>query len=268
MKDIVIFDIETQKSFDEVGGRDNLHLLGISVIGAYSYNQKKFLAYEEYEIPEFGKLLADTGLLIGFNTRGFDIPVLESALPLSGYDFTSLDMMDDVISGVGFRVALDNLAGATIGAKKSADGLQAIRWYKEGKIEEIKKYCLQDVKVTMDLYEYGKKFGNVMYYARDKAQNMPLPVSWGKPPKKDVGQVLREAYAGRKSVEISYATGDEKGAPTEARVVDIYKLGRETLEGFCHLRKAVRVFKIARVASARVAERNYRTHSDVQTALF
>jgi DEAD/DEAH box helicase domain-containing protein len=268
MKDTVVFDIETKKSFDEVGGRENLHLLGISVIGAYSYNQDKYFAYDEHQIADFGKLLEETEVLIGFNIKGFDLPVLDAELPLIKYNFTSLDLMDDVITGAGFRISLDNLATATIGAKKSADGLQAIRWYKEGKIDEIKKYCLQDVKVTKDLYEYGKKYGNILHYARDKAQNKALPVSWGKPIQKDVGVILREAYADRKSVEISYATGDTAGQGIEMRTVDIYKISRDSFEGFCHLRKAVRIFKIDKVLSAKPVERAYQTAEDVQTALF
>ncbi|MEK7133086.1 MAG: ribonuclease H-like domain-containing protein [Patescibacteria group bacterium] len=271
-KDIIVFDIETKKSFEEVGGRDKPDLLGISVLGAYSYQRDQYLAFEERELDKFKELLEQAGLLIGFNIKSFDLPVLEPYLPVSSYNLAFLDLMDDVVLGAGFRLSLDNLAGNTIGAKKTADGLQALRWYKEGKIEEIKKYCLQDVRVTKELYEFGRKNGHIFYLSRDQGKKMALAVSWGQSEKKDVRQILNEAFLKRKRVEIDYITHlpslSSDGDARNKRLVDIYGLNRDSFEGFCHLRKAKRIFKIDRVLAARLTDKPYQIQTDVQNGLF
>jgi DEAD/DEAH box helicase domain-containing protein len=86
-------------------------------------------------------------------------------------------MLDHIFKRLGFRVSLDNLAGATLGASKSADGLQAVRWYKQGRMQEILEYCQQDVEVTRQLYEYGRKHKHVNFKDRNYRTKM-VPVSW------------------------------------------------------------------------------------------
>ncbi|MBI2628231.1 MAG: ribonuclease H-like domain-containing protein [Candidatus Niyogibacteria bacterium] len=289
-KDILVFDIETKKSFEEAGGRDKLDQLGVSVLGAYSYQRGQYLAFEEHELDKFKEWLEQANLLIGFNIKSFDLPVLEPYLPVSSYNLAFLDLMDDVVLGAGFRLSLDNLAGNTIGAKKTADGLQALRWYKEGKIEEIKKYCLQDVRVTKELYEFGKKHGHIFYLSREQGQKMALAVSWGQSAKKDARQILNEAFLKRRRVEIDYITGlsskisyspkifsevlageaneQSAGGARHKRLVDIYKFNRDSFEGYCHLRKAKRIFKIERVLAARLTDKTYQIQTDVQGGLF
>lgn len=272
-KDVLVFDIETKKSFEEVGGRDRLNLLGVSVLGAYSYQRDQYFAFEEHELNKFKELLEQSGLLVGFNIKSFDLPVLEPYLPVSSYNLAFLDLMDDVVLSAGFRLSLDNLAGNTVGARKTADGLQALRWYKEGKIEEIKKYCLQDVRVTKELYEFGKKNGHIFYLSREQGKKMALAVSWGNQLKKDARQILNEAFLKRKRVEIDYITHSPSFLPSvgdarNKRLVDIYKFNRDSFEGYCHLRKAKRIFKINRVLAARLTDKTYQTQTDVQSGLF
>lgn len=180
-KDIIVFDLETKKEFAEIGGRDRADLLGVSVLGAYSYNHDKYFVFEEHELPDFEKMLANTGLLVGYNIKHFDIPVLQPyiSFPLSKIEY--LDLIFDATSGAGFRPKLDNLARTTLGVAKSADGLQALRWYREGKIQEIKDYCLQDVKVTRGLYEFGQKNGFVKLISREAMGEITVAVKWGLP---------------------------------------------------------------------------------------
>ncbi|OGF75327.1 hypothetical protein A3C77_01395, partial [Candidatus Giovannonibacteria bacterium RIFCSPHIGHO2_02_FULL_45_13] len=142
----IVFDIETKKSFDEVGGRTFFDKLGISVVGAYIYGTDKYCAFEEHEIPEFEKLILSAPRVIGFNIHHFDLPVLRPYVSLNFKNLATLDLMEDIERGLGFRVSLDNLAENSLGVRKSGDGMQALRWYKEGKIDEIKKYCLKDVE--------------------------------------------------------------------------------------------------------------------------
>src|SRR3989344_6133180 len=152
MHDTIVFDLETKKSFAEVGGKDKVRELGISVAGVYSYLQDKFFAYEEHELPEFEKMLVETEHLIGFNIKTFDLPVLEPYMKkVSLNTIAATDMFEDVTNFLGHRVGLAGLASATLGESKIANGLEALEWYKQGKIKEIKEYCLQVVKVTKNI---------------------------------------------------------------------------------------------------------------------
>ncbi|MDO8522928.1 MAG: ribonuclease H-like domain-containing protein [bacterium] len=176
----VVFDIETKKSFDEVGGKDHFDKLGISVVGAHTSVDDKYYAFEEHEIPEFEKMIKGARCVIGFNIHHFDLPVLQPYVGWSLKTLNTLDLMDDVEKGAGFRISLDNLSDITLGARKSGDGMQALRWYKEGKIEEIKKYCLKDVELTKKLFEYGKKNGHVLFYSKHTGGRVAIPVGWSK----------------------------------------------------------------------------------------
>ena len=184
----IVFDVETKHSFAEVGGKNNFDKLGVSVVAAYRYGDGpstalgagKYYTFEEHEIPEFEKLLAASNCVIGFNIHHFDLAVLKPYLSLKTKDLPTLDLMDAVEKGAGFRISLDNLAEQTLGARKSGDGMQAIRWYKEGKIDDIKKYCLKDVELTKNLSEYGVQNGKVLFYSRDVSGVVAIPVNWSK----------------------------------------------------------------------------------------
>jgi DEAD/DEAH box helicase domain-containing protein len=107
----------------------------------------------------------------------FDYEVLRAYTDNRLDRIPTVDMLDHIYKRLGFRVALDNLAGATLGIHKSADGLQAIRWYREGRIQEILDYCQQDVEVTRQLYEYGRQFKHLKYQDRNYRVQM-VQVSW------------------------------------------------------------------------------------------
>jgi DEAD/DEAH box helicase domain-containing protein len=159
--DVIIYDIETKETFQEVGSRDPAKL-HISVIGAYSYKENKFLSYTEDQLPSFWRRLEQCDMVVGFNNKGFDDQVCAAYFPEMPKVF-SFDILEQVHKNLGFRVKLDNLAHATLGEGKSGDGLKAIRLYREGKIEELLEYCVQDVKVTRDIFDYGKLHGKLMY---------------------------------------------------------------------------------------------------------
>jgi DEAD/DEAH box helicase domain-containing protein len=114
---------------------------------------------------------------VGFNVLRFDYEVLRAYTDDALDDIPTVDMLDQIYRRLGFRVSLDNLAGATLGTSKSADGLQAVQWYKQGRIQEILDYCQQDVEVTRRLYEYGKQHKHVKYRDRRYRTQM-IPVTW------------------------------------------------------------------------------------------
>ncbi len=161
------FDLETQRTFDEVGGRRHIRKLGLSVAVTHSTADGDFHRYTEETVEDLIADLKAADLVVGFNVLSFDYEVLRAYTddPLEG--IPTVDMLDHIYKRLGFRVSLDNLAGATLGAAKSADGLQAVRWYKQGRIQEILDYCQQDVEVTRQLYEYGKQNKHVSYRDRN-----------------------------------------------------------------------------------------------------
>jgi DEAD/DEAH box helicase domain-containing protein len=173
----VFFDVETQRSFDEVGGRRYIRKLGLSVAVTYSTADDAFHHYTEEDVADLIAELKAADLVVGFNVLSFDYEVLRAYTEDPLDDIPTVDMLDHIYRRQGFRVSLDNLAGATLGTAKSADGLQAVRWYKAGRIEEILDYCQQDVEVTRQLYEYGKQYKHVKFQDRSY-RTKSVQVNW------------------------------------------------------------------------------------------
>jgi DEAD/DEAH box helicase domain-containing protein len=162
MTNEVVLDIETQNTFDEVGGYFT-DKLKVSLVGVYFYATDTYEAYLESELPLLFSKLERSGRIIGYNSIGFDMPVLNNYYAGDLLDLEQLDLLKVIEKSLGFRLKLDAVAQATIGTQKSAHGLQAVQWWKEGNIEAIKEYCLQDVKVTKEVYEFGLKNGFVLF---------------------------------------------------------------------------------------------------------
>lgn len=160
MGDIIVFDIETKESFDDVGGWYP-ERLNPSLVGIYSFDKDELRSFAEDEFSELWPILNQASLLVGFNSEGFDIPVLKKLYPPLA-EIQSLDMLRVIKESAGFRVKLDSLAQATLGTAKSADGLEAIKMFREGRLDELRSYCLKDVEITRDVYLYGKKHGHVI----------------------------------------------------------------------------------------------------------
>ena len=154
---VVVFDLETQRSFDEVGGRSQMHRLGVSVGVAYRYDTDEFLTNTEDTIQGLISLLQEADLIVGYNILGFDYEVLRGYTDLDLSTLPSFDLMYDLEERLGFRPRLESVVTATLGEGKTADGLQALEWWKLGELEKIAEYCREDVRVTRDLYNFGKR---------------------------------------------------------------------------------------------------------------
>lgn len=174
---VVIFDVETQRAFDEVGGRGNTRKLGLSAAVTYSTADSTFRRYTEETVSDLIAELKAADLVVGFNVLRFDYEVLQAYTDEPLGRLPTVDMLEDIRRRLGFRVSLNNLANATLGTAKSADGLQAVRWYKQGRIQEILDYCQQDVEVTRQLYEYGQRHKHVKYQDRNYQVKM-VAVRW------------------------------------------------------------------------------------------
>ena len=173
----VVLDIETQNWFTDIGSNDHSKLK-ISVIGCYFYETGEYRAYEEKEFSQLWPRLERADRLIGYNTVGFDYLVMNNYYSGDFRKFPTLDILLEVEKTLGYRLKLQDVAMATIGEGKSGYGGQAVEWWKEGKVEEIKTYCLQDVRVTKGVYEYGLRHGALAFMDRTGARK-GIPVQFG-----------------------------------------------------------------------------------------
>lgn len=269
--DTLVIDFETKKSFAEVGGEQNKKDLGISVAGVYSYAKDAFFAFEEHEIPEFERMLKETEHIIGFNLKYFDLPVIEPYMKETDFaDFMVTDMFKDAEDFLGHRIGLNALAKATLRVSKSGHGLEALQWFREGKVQQVKDYCLDDVRITRDLYEYGKRYGHMLFESNRDGKLHSIPVSWRAGPKKDVRAVMKEAFEQRKRVRMEYVSSEDndgKGYAKE-RLVDVHTFGENDIEAFCHLRGDLRKFRFDRMINAEITEEGYTLIQDHQGSLF
>ncbi|HLB60535.1 MAG TPA: ribonuclease H-like domain-containing protein [Patescibacteria group bacterium] len=160
----VVLDLETKKSFREVERRKPEDL-GVSVVGTYSYASDEFRAFREEQFDQLFRLLESASLIIGFNITEFDLPVLRPYYVGDLMKIPRLDLLTTVHEEIGRRIALNEFARETLKTQKSGHGLQAINYYNEGKWDELIRYCLDDVRITRDLYEYGKEHGEIYYLA-------------------------------------------------------------------------------------------------------
>lgn len=177
MRDTVVIDIETKNTFADVG-RDNFVGLEISLVGLYSYQQNKYTAYEESELDAVGEILKDVSVLIGFSISRFDLPVMAKHYEFDLFTIPRIDLLDEIEILSGKRVSLDVLSKANLGIGKVGHGLEAGNLYHQGKINELKSYCLHDVKLTKELYDLARKQGYLMVPQRSTPEPIKVPFDW------------------------------------------------------------------------------------------
>jgi DEAD/DEAH box helicase domain-containing protein len=172
-----VFDLETQLSAQEVGGWHRADRMRVSCGVLYDSRADDFFEYTEDRVQDLIAHLQRLDLIVGFNVKRFDYRVLSG---YSGTDFSAiptLDLLEDIHNQLGFRLSLDHLARVTLGVRKSADGLQALKWWKEGKLREIIDYCRKDVAITRDVYLFGRKNGYLLFESKSGAA-VRVPVGW------------------------------------------------------------------------------------------
>jgi DEAD/DEAH box helicase domain-containing protein len=175
----VVFDIETQNTFFDVD--NDFKKLKVSVVSIYRYETNEYQSFTEDELYKLWPILEHSERLIGYNSEHFDLPVLNNYYLGDLLKFPHLDLLKVIKESLGIRLKLDDVAQATLdNVKKSSHGLQAIEWWKEGKIDEIKKYCEQDVRVTKEVYEFGKK-NKQLFYKTLTAEVLPFAVNFSSP---------------------------------------------------------------------------------------
>ncbi|KKR47721.1 MAG: DEAD/DEAH box helicase domain protein [Parcubacteria group bacterium GW2011_GWA1_40_21] len=172
----LIFDIETKNSFQEVGS-NNPADLDISVVCVYDYKSDQYNSYLEKDFKNLWPIIEKADMLIGYNSEHFDTPLLNKYYPGDLTKIKNLDILKEIKSSLGRRIKLDTIAEATLGKKKTGHGLEAITWWKNGEVDKIIKYCLEDVKITKEVYEYALKNGLLKYKDGNELKEIKLDVS-------------------------------------------------------------------------------------------
>src|SRR5688572_2266217 len=174
---IVYFDVESQKLFHEVGGRDASKLL-LACGVTWSTARNDFAVYWENDVQALIAELKSADRVIGFNTIKFDYEVLRPYAPDENFRaLRSTDMLQDIYRALNFRLSLDTVARATLGTTKTADGLMSVQWFRTGELDKVAEYCKADVDITRRVYEFGRDHGFIHYYSR-LGSKLRVPVNW------------------------------------------------------------------------------------------
>ena len=176
---VLVLDIETQNTFAEVGGKQNLHKLRVSVVCVYNYDADSYTSFTEHEMFQLEELLRSAGLIVGFNIRSFDFGVLSSYLFTSVEQFPILDLLEEIERVRGHRVTLQSVAEATFNDRKTGHGLDAVRLFREGRLQELADYCQNDVRLTKEIYNFGKENGKIFFRSVKDFRVYEIPISWG-----------------------------------------------------------------------------------------
>ncbi len=174
---IVYFDLESQKLFQEVGGRDPSKLL-LACGVTWSTERNDFAVYWEQDALALFSELESADKVVGFNTINFDYQVLKPYVPNENFRaIRSVDMLQDIFKTLNFRISLDSIAKATLGATKTADGIQSVEWFRNGELDKVAEYCKADVDITRRVYEFGRDNGYVNYYSK-LGSKLKVSVNW------------------------------------------------------------------------------------------
>ena len=176
-KDIIVIDIETKNTFEDVGGRMNLEKLDASLACIYSYNHDTYAPFRENEWHKLAPILQNARLIIGFSISRFDLPVMKKYFPFNLMALSRYDILDEIELVYGNRISLDILAKTNLGTQKTGHGLDAITYYRSGDWRSLIEYCTQDVKITKDLYDLIKKQGFLNIPKRYTGELVKVPLS-------------------------------------------------------------------------------------------
>lgn len=254
MRNEIVLDLETKKAPSNWGDRD-LASVGISVAGAWFSRGDRFRAFREQDLPEFISLLKAADMVIGFFINKFDLPVLQPYADFNLAELPVLDIFDDVTQKLGHRVSLASLAKATLNAEKGGHGLDAVRWYQEGEWEKLDKYCLQDVRLTRDLYHFGRDQGHLLFESFVDGKVVSVPVSWGMAGEAEIKNLVTQAQALGRALEIDYVSRENSGEGfLKKRKIEIKEIKGEDISAFDHLRGDIRNFRIGRIVAARLLD--------------
>jgi len=177
----IVFDIETRNIFSEVGSSDPA-ALDISIVGIYDSETDSYSSYTQEELKDLWPIFERADMIIGFYSENFDLPLLHKYYHGDFSRIKHLDILKEIRKQYGRGMKLDKLAEGTLKTKKSGDGLEAVRWWREGRVDKIRAYCLDDVKITKELYDYAVANQKLFFKEGREVKEIKLDTSeWEKP---------------------------------------------------------------------------------------
>lgn len=172
----IVFDIETRNTFQDTGSNDPADL-DISIVGLHDETSNTYKSFTVEEFTEMWPYFEHADILVGFNSEHFDLPLLNKYYHGDLYNIKHVDILKEIHSQFGRRMKLDQLAEGTLGIKKSGHGLEAIKWWREGEIQKIRDYCLDDVKITKEIYDFAKENSLLKFKEGGKVMDIKLDTS-------------------------------------------------------------------------------------------
>lgn len=227
----IVYDLETQKTFDEVGGHHNLKDLRVSFLGVFSYSQQRYFSFQEKDLPIFEQiLLKERPMIIGFNSMHFDNQVVQPYLKnIDISELPQLDLLSEVVRSIKTRLKLDTIAHATLKEGKSGHGLDAITYYQQGDFKSLAKYCLDDVRLTKDLYEYGCRHGSLLY--SNYGEYRRIPISFGEPP--FIAAMIAQAFREHRRIEVELIRSLDSGqVRREVKEIELHDVSEDRITAF------------------------------------
>lgn len=179
---VVTFDIETANFFSDVGSNDPADLT-LAIVCIHDSETGEYSSYLESELPQLWTILERTDMLVGWNSDHFDIPLLNKYYPGDLTRIKSLDLMKEIQQVLGRRLKLDAVSEGTLKANKTGGkGGQSVIWWREGRVDEVRDYCLKDVELTRKIFDYALEHSSVKYKELGKNHEIKLETSaWLKP---------------------------------------------------------------------------------------
>ena len=169
----IVFDIETSNIFSEVGSSDAA-ALDLSVVVIYDYETDTYQSFMQKDLSRLWPILESADMIIGYNSDHFDIPLLNKYYSGDLTKIKSLDILKEIKKSYGRRMKLDQIAEGTFGIHKSGNGLEAVKWWRDGEYEKVIKYCTDDVKITKDVYEYARANNKLIFKEGGELITIPL----------------------------------------------------------------------------------------------
>ena len=151
--------------------------LTIALVGIHDSETDSYESFLEPELPNLWKILERADILVGYNSDHFDIPLLNKYYPGDLSRVRSLDLMKETQQVVGRRLRLDAIADGTLGMRKTGDGAQSLKWWRDKEIEKVRAYCLKDVEITKKIFDYALANGHVKYRELGKVREIKLDTS-------------------------------------------------------------------------------------------
>jgi hypothetical protein len=161
----IVFDIET---IGELRNGD-LSSQEVTVVGIHDSKTDKYTSFVREELHLLWPIFESADSIIGYNSDHFDTKI------------KSIDILKEIRNVLGRRLKLDNIAEATLGKKKSGNGLEAQDWWVNGEYDRVRDYCLDDVRITKEVYDYARKHKKLKYKDYDGPREIKLDTShWEK----------------------------------------------------------------------------------------